>query len=286
MPRLDQDNRTRYWRHRGIAGLSLMQADFTTHEYAPHSHDALVVAITELGGSEFKSGGISQEALPGEVLVFNPQEPHSGHMGRSKRWRYRSFYLTEPALAAIGRLTGSDALPYFRSNRLADPSLVRLMAALHEQMDIGGDAEREEELLVSSFGQLYQAHGEGDRKPDLMFRDEGLLRRAMRIMDERHSDTVRLEHVGDELGLTPFQLIHLFKRGIGLTPHTYLTKIRLHAAIKAMKDGLPIADAATQAGFYDQSALTHHFKRAYGLTPRQYVLASRRILPRRSNFYQ
>jgi len=28
-----------------------MHADFTSHEYAPHTHDAFVIAVTEAGGA-------------------------------------------------------------------------------------------------------------------------------------------------------------------------------------------------------------------------------------------
>lgn len=51
MARIDPRNTTQYWWDRHLAGLSLLRADFTTHEYPPHTHDALVVAVTEQGGS-------------------------------------------------------------------------------------------------------------------------------------------------------------------------------------------------------------------------------------------
>ena len=85
-----------------IAGLSCLCADFTDHAYAPHSHDALVVAVTEAGGSEFRSRGEAHEAAASALLVFNPAEPHSGRMARSRRWRYRGLYLDGAALATAG----------------------------------------------------------------------------------------------------------------------------------------------------------------------------------------
>ena len=35
--------------------------------------------------------------------------------------------------------------------------------------------------------------------------------------------------------------------------------------------GLPITQAATTTGFYDQAHLTRHFKRIVGLTPGRYI---------------
>jgi AraC-like DNA-binding protein len=60
-----------------------------------------------------------------------------------------------------------------------------------------------------------------------------------------------------------------------MTPHAYLTQVRLDAARRALTAGLPLTDVALSAGFYDQSALSSHFKRAYGVTPAQYARATR-----------
>jgi hypothetical protein len=57
MSRTDEKNSTRYWFDRQIPGLSLLCADFTTHEYPAHIHDALMVAVTETGGSEIQAFG-------------------------------------------------------------------------------------------------------------------------------------------------------------------------------------------------------------------------------------
>jgi AraC-like DNA-binding protein len=79
--------------------------------------------------------------------------------------------------------------------------------------------------------------------------------------------------MGQVAGLTTFQLIGMFNRLIGLTPHTYLTQLRLRAAIRQLHAGQSVADAALASGFYDQSALNKHFKRTFGMTPLQYVRA-------------
>jgi AraC-like DNA-binding protein len=97
---------------------------------------------------------------------------------------------------------------------------------------------------------------------------------VQKMMQDRYGEQLTLEEIGRLVGLTPFQLIGLFKRTIGLTPHAYLTQVRLKAAIREMRRGAGIAQAALAAGFYDQSALTNHFKRAYGITPLQWVRAA------------
>lgn len=275
MARRDPHNRTRYWRDPALPGFSLLAADFTTHDYAPHSHDALVVAVTEAGGAEFRSRGRTDEARAERLLVFNPAEPHSGRMGRSRRWRYRSLYAGAPAITDLAGALGVEAVPYFLSNRIEDPALIGTFLDLHRVLDGTGDDLRRHELTIAGFGALFRRHADGGSRIPRGPRDRALLDRAVALMRERHAETLTLEDLGQAVGLTPFQLIGLFNRGTGMTPHAYLTQIRLRAATAHLHAGMSLAEAALSAGFYDQSALQNHFKRAYGITPLQYLRAHR-----------
>ena len=274
MARVDRHNTTRYWNATGIDGLSCLHADFTTHDYAPHQHDAFVVAVTESGGSEFTSRGHSDEARDSVLLVFNPAEPHSGRMGWSKNWRYRSLYLTQPAIDQVAAGLGIDRPAYFMRNALGDADLIAAFGRLHRSLDAGHDPLEERELLVASFGQLFTRHGDGARSMPTAPRDAVALSRVTRRMASQHAQSgLTLDEMGLWVDMTPFQLIGLFKRTAGLTPHAYLTQLRLKAAIRQLRAGAPIAEAALGSGFYDQSALTRHFKRSFGITPLQYQRA-------------
>jgi AraC-like DNA-binding protein len=273
MARIDPRNTTRYWHDRRVAGLSCLHADFTAHDYAPHAHDALVVAVTELGGAEFTSRGATGEARSSVLLVFNPAEPHSGRMRRSRRWRYRSLYLAGPAITSVTAALGLERPTYFMRNVLADADLIAAFEALHRALDAGCDALHEQELLVGSFGRLFRRYGSGGKHIETGPRDRARLAAIADLMAERHAETLTLEEIGATVGLTPFQLIGLFKRTVGLTPHAYLTQLRLKAAMRDLASGAAIAEAALAAGFYDQSALTRHFKRSFGITPLQFVHA-------------
>lgn len=274
LARIDHRNTTRYWNARDLPGLSCLCADFTAHDFAPHSHEALVVAVTEVGGSEIKSRGEVTEASNSTLFVFNPTEPHSGRMGRSKRWRYRGLYLAQPALNELGATLGTDALPYFMANAVHDDGLIGSFLDLHVALQNGANDLLERERLVASFGQLFRRYGSrGERIPSAR-RDGGAVACVQKMMQDRYRERLTLEEMGHLVGLTPFQLIGLFKRTSNLTPYAYLTQVRLKAAIREMRRGVGIAQAALAAGFYDQSALTNHFKRAYGITPLQWIRAA------------
>ena len=273
MARSDPLNRTRYWEDPHFEGLGCLHADLKDHDYAPHAHDGFVIAVTEAGGAEFTSRGAVGEATPAALLVFNPCEPHSGRMGRSRMWRYRSLNLGPEAIGALQTMLRLPAPPHFTSNLFTDTDLIGSFLGVHHALESGGDSLRSRELLIESFGALARRHGM--RRRDVLGapHERARLDRVLQMMHDRPQAPLSLETLSEAADLSPFQLIALFKRVTGLTPHAYLVQLRLKAAMEGLRSGMAIADAATAAGFYDQSALTKHLKQCYGVTPLQFVRA-------------
>jgi AraC-like DNA-binding protein len=275
MPRRDSKNLARFWNDRRSPGLSLMHADFQTQAFAPHRHEELVIAITEVGGSVIQSRGVVDNADTSALLVFNPSEPHSGWMGASRQWRYRSLYLGQTALDDLARALGIDSIPYFTRNWIVDTELAAHLHALHRALDGEHDPLLQRELMVMSFEALFKRHGSSRLRVEPTLRDRMRIAKVVDYIRARLAMPISLVDLSDVLDLTQFQVIRLFKRTIGMTPHSYVLQLRLDAARRYLVTGFSIGDAAVAAGFYDQSSLTHHFKRCYGLTPLQFARAVR-----------
>lgn len=273
--RRDKRNRTKYWNSDFVPGMSLLHADFTAHDYAPHTHDAFVIAITEAGGAEISSGRIVEPVCPSVLFVSNPEERQSARMGNSKRWLYRSLYLTEQAVTHIARRLGIESVPYFTQSMFDDADLIARFGRLHRLLEADEDALQAEEALIDAFSELFRRYGSGGARPERTPQDRATAERIIDLMRARYDERLGLAELADAAGLTSFQLIDLFKRTVGLTPHAYLIQLRLSAACRHLKEGYSLSESALAAGFYDQSALTNHFKRCYGITPLQFAEAAR-----------
>ncbi|MEP3248230.1 MAG: AraC family transcriptional regulator [Sneathiella sp.] len=274
MAKMDPNNVTEYWWDPAISGLSLMCADFKTLEYPLHVHDAYVIAATEQGGAIIQSHGINELADTSSLFVFNPAEPQASQMGRSNRWRYRSVYLTQFGIDEVTSGLGVEDIPYFPQSMLGDTDLTAMFLSLHKAFENGVDEFRRRELLFCLFAELFSRYGSDENKIQTIDADGPLLLQAMDLMSDQYSVSLSLQDLAAVIGLTPFQLIRLFKRSVGMSPHAYLTQVRLGRACQFLRRGLSIADVAVRCGFYDQSALTKHFKRSYGITPRQLTRAA------------
>lgn len=271
---MDKSNTSRFWTSRRLPDLGLMVADFTTHEYAPHAHEALVVAVTEWGGAEVQTRGSLEHARRSVLLVFNPAEPHWGRMAGWKRWRYRSFYLGPAGIEALCQAIGIGHLPHFGVNLFDDEGLARRFLVLHRALEDGGDSLQETELLYETFAcligrgpsQVVEWHPSREAAAPL--------REIVEYLGRHYMEGLSLESLARRFRLTPFQLIRCFKKSTGFTPYAYLTQIRLEAACSLLRQGEAIAAIAPAVGFYDQSALTRHFKRTLGITPVQFLTAA------------
>ncbi len=153
--------------------------------------------------------------------------------------------------------------------------LAATLAAAHRRLETGDEDLALEEALVDGLGQLLGRHAGNRARLPAAPRDAALLRRLAGAIETRHAERLTLGDLAAPLGLTPFQLIGLCRRGGTLTPHAWLTQVRLRHALRQLRQGESLAASALAAGFCDQPALNRHCKRAFGITPRQYVMAMR-----------
>lgn len=65
-------------------------------------------------------------------------------------------------------------------------------------------------------------------------------------------------------------MLRSFTKQIGVSPYRYLQNVRLNKAKAFLEQGIAPIDAASMAGFSDQSHFTNFFKEFIGLTPKQY----------------
>ena len=99
---------------------------------------------------------------------------------------------------------------------------------------------------------------------------------VLRHIGENLNQPLTLSELAALTGLSMWRFATVFRQQVGVAPHRYICRLRLERAQALMRDGMPAATAASEAGFYDQSHLSRHFKNVFGMTPGQYMLTATR----------
>lgn len=93
------------------------------------------------------------------------------------------------------------------------------------------------------------------------------------VFDRLHDDLparINLADLGAEIGSTPAQIIRVFRREMGVTPHQYLMSRRLTVGLAVLSSRHSVGDAVGEGAFADQAHLTRLFKAISGQTPGRY----------------
>ena len=94
---------------------------------------------------------------------------------------------------------------------------------------------------------------------------------AVEYLREHFRDKISIENLAKVAGLSSRQFGRCFAEAYGISPQTFLIKMRVQAACELLRNSNDeLADIAMSLGFYDQSSFTLQFRKHMGQTPRRY----------------
>ncbi len=257
----------------------LLQAHFIDHSYDRHIHCGYAIGVVTHGVESFWCDGSTYHAPAGSIVTVNPYEVHDGSSGVEDGFAYRMFYFSpEDYVEVLGGNGGKPVIaPHFTNAVIKDPELSRQLVGLHNILQNEHDALLRHENWIEILTRLALRHA--DLPPSaIQCRSDLPAARTMReYLHDNLSAGASLEKLGQITGLSPFQVLRQFKANYGLTPHRYLTNIRLFKAQELLITGMSLADAAIASGFSDQAHLTRWYKRIYGVTPGKYAATCKNV---------
>lgn len=134
-------------------------------------------------------------------------------------------------------------------------------------------------MLTQRFVEVFSGHASACNRPTALDRRRAV--EAALWIDAHSSETIGLDTVARETGLSPFHFLRMFTGVLGVTPHQYLVRSRLRHAVRLLtEETRAITDIALDVGFNDLSNFVRTFQRAAGLSPgrfRRVIRGDRKI---------
>ena len=151
--------------------------------------------------------------------------------------------------------------------QFSDPDLCAAGVMLRDALD-GDDIssgvmfEAMSRVLLVKLLQRY-----GQRRAE----DAAHYHRVLAHIRARLDQTISVDDMAREAGMSPSHFSRVFKETMGATPMQYVLAYRIEQATKMMADrGRPLGDIALACGFSDQAHFSRSFKQITGKTPRAF----------------
>lgn len=245
--------------------MDLIEARFAAHVTALHSHEEVEIGMV-MGGSRLViCGNREYQAPPGSVVVFRPGAFHAGAPLAGPTPEYRSFLVRPEVLASDCGWTGGG---WLSGPVVPDPDLAARLFTAHADLRNPGTGPEVARALFEELGR--------HRHSSILPAEEpSVVRQTREYFDRCYADTVRLSGLAGLMGMSVFRLIRSFRNATGLPPYAYLEQMRIHRAVRLLREGHPASRVALLTGFADQSHLTRFFTRLVGVPPGRYQRGAR-----------
>jgi len=264
-----------FQKSRCLEGVTLLHAQMEGFNYSRHSHEEYSFGVTLSGQQNFFSQSEYHQSNPGDVILFNPEDIHDGNSGGKSTLSY--FMLYVPAYL-MKQYFGAAGLPNGQEIHLSDAvvdyaglsdSLINLAKNIGDgEVD---PLEQESELfkmadiLVGRYGKVNEGR--------TMSSVDKLISQARDYIQENIRGVITLDEISDEVNISKFHFLRLFREQVGVTPYQYVLNYRVNQARKALDKSSSLNDVVYDYGFADLSHFNRRFKSVYGVTPNSYLRA-------------
>ena len=249
--------------YRKQAGITALSASFTDFKYKNHAHKEYALGVTLRGIQEYNLEGSHQLSHQNGIMLFSPDQPHDGMAHDRTGLDYIMVYIeTEQFLEILGRkemFRFSSPIIY---NQELKQKIINLHSAILNKMDEAFCSE----LLLSL--------GDSFTRPGLIkaYRNENsLIKKAKNMIHGNLENVIKLDDICNELEMSKFQLIRMFKSNTGISPYQYFLTCKIEFAKEIIEKTHDIYSAVAECDFVDLTHLNKHFKRIYGITAFQYL---------------
>lgn len=95
------------------------------------------------------------------------------------------------------------------------------------------------------------------------------IQKVLSYINENITSELNVDALADLVYLSKYHFMRLFKAQTGTTVHAYIRQKRLLHAAREIRAGVPVSQAAVDAGFTDYSTFHRAFKETFGIAPGQ-----------------
>ncbi len=229
----------------------------------------MCIAAVTRGTFQYRTTQGTTVLTPGSLLLGNHRACFECLHDHSKGDRCLSFHYTPGFLEDVVADIPGARNTAFNAPRLPPlRSLVRLLAVAEAARDEGNSALLEEVALQLAAAATAELAGVGSTPRTPAPSDQRRVSEAVHWIETHSRHPVVIAELARLAAMSPFHFLRTFRAVVGMTPHQYLLRTRLHSACLELRGGDDtISTIAFRTGFSDLSTFNRQFRRIVGMSP-------------------
>lgn len=243
-----------------------------------HSHDFPEIGIILEGEGLYHLGDEYIPVNPGDVLIFNPGTKHESIIGSSEKGRVEFFFgFTDVKFCGMkpNHIELKDGGNVLHTKGKTQRRIFRICEEMvkENQTRMPGRYFMLKSFLVQLLLNIVREQtGQVELAEGKEFDYAGKKDTAEKIADyleEHYAEKISLDHIAENMYLSPFYISKIFKSEMGESPIHYLIRVRMEKAKAILESGVPlsIGEIAERVGYEDAYHFSKLFKKAYGVSP-------------------
>jgi AraC-like DNA-binding protein len=241
------------------------------HAVGPQVLDYYLVHYVLSGRGTFRTLGKDYQLKAGDSFFIYPGELVSYTSDEQEPWRYRWIGFKGSSAEELLSLSGIT-----RGQPVATAAAERRMAALyHRVMRTLQSGTPSADMQAGGYLRLILGEYMQNQTEASIPKEEGSViqqqvEQAIRWLTLQYYQEISIEQMAQTLGYHRTHLSKMFKQHTGMSPMSFLLKIRMERAKLLLHEKLTIEQVASSVGFSDPLYFSKQFKKWYGRSPSEY----------------
>jgi len=267
---IDIIHNAKFWKPNTEEKITFFNGHFNSFEFDKHAHEEYTISLIHDGNMKGFLDGFSHHFQKSAILTINPDEVHSCRTDNEEGYNYTSLYFDKSVLEKLSKDEFGSKDIYFNKFSLFNEKIYKRLAYL-----VFKDEKKEisklefESNLIEVLKEIVLLNTSFTSENNLSNNDKMVLK-AKEFMNDNFFLDICLDDISNELDISKYHFLRLFKEKAYCSPHSYLMNRRVEKAKQFLQKGETIINTAYACGFNDQSHLHRRFKSIIGLTPKEY----------------